>query len=57
MTPTPPAMDADTATFGLLCFDDLEELDLIGPWEVFTTAVAGLPAARGVTPDGYERSR
>jgi len=26
------------ATFGLLIFDDAEELDFCGPWEVFTTS-------------------
>jgi transcriptional regulator GlxA family with amidase domain len=30
-------------TFGMLLFPDLEELDLIGPWEVFTSAVAAHP--------------
>ena len=49
MTAATRTMNNDSPTFGLLCFEDLEELDLIGPWEVFTTAVAGLPAARVVT--------
>lgn len=42
-------MNRDAPTIGLLCFDDLEELDLVGPWEVFTAAVTGLPDARVVT--------
>jgi len=42
-------MNPDAPTFGLLCFDDLEELDLVGPWEVFTSAVMGLDGARVVT--------
>ena len=42
-------MNPNAPTFGLLCFDDLEELDLVGPWEVFTSAVADLPDARVVT--------
>jgi len=49
MTAPIPTMNTDSPTFGLLCFEDLEELDLVGPWEVFTTAVASLPAARVVT--------
>ncbi len=28
-------------TIGMLLFDDLEELDLVGPWEVFTMAAKG----------------
>ena len=27
-----------STTIGILLFDDLEELDAIGPWEVFTMA-------------------
>jgi transcriptional regulator GlxA family with amidase domain len=42
-------LNPESPTFGLLCFDDLEELDLVGPWEVFTSAVADLPDARVVT--------
>ena len=42
-------MNPDSPTIGLLCFDELEELDLIGPWEVLTSAVLGLPGARVVT--------
>jgi transcriptional regulator GlxA family with amidase domain len=49
MTAPTPTMNTDSPTIGLLCFEDLEELDLVGPWEVFTTAVASLPAARVVT--------
>jgi transcriptional regulator GlxA family with amidase domain len=36
-------------TFGLLMFEDLEELDLVGPWEVFTMAALGCDDARVVT--------
>ena len=36
-------------TFGLLMFEDLEELDLVGPWEVFTMATLGIEGARVVT--------
>ncbi len=28
-------------SFGLVLFDDLEELDLVGPWEVLTSAALG----------------
>ncbi len=34
-----------TLTIGILLFDDAEELDFVGPWEVFTTAGAGKPGA------------
>lgn len=34
---------------GMLLFDDLEELDLVGPWEVFNMAVHDLPGSRVVT--------
>jgi putative intracellular protease/amidase len=27
-----------TTTVGILLFDDVEELDMAGPWEVFTMA-------------------
>jgi transcriptional regulator GlxA family with amidase domain len=37
------------ATIGILLFDDAEELDWAGPWEVFTMAVLGLPEARVLT--------
>ncbi len=36
-------------TIGILLFDDAEELDWVGPWEVFTMAVMDLPEARVVT--------
>lgn len=36
-------------TFGLLLFEDLEELDLVGPWEVFGMATQGREDARCVT--------
>ena len=38
-----------TRTFGLVLFDDLEELDLVGPWEVLTSAALGDDATRCVT--------
>ena len=34
-----------TLTIGIPLFDDAEELDFVGPWEVFTTAGAGKPGA------------
>jgi transcriptional regulator GlxA family with amidase domain len=34
-------------TYGLLIFDDAEELDFAGPWEVFTTS--GMQRAKGDT--------
>jgi len=34
---------------GILLFDDVEELDFVGPWEVFTSAAAGRPDDRVVT--------
>ncbi len=34
-----------TSTIGILVFDDAEELDFVGPWEVFT--MVGEVAARG----------
>jgi transcriptional regulator GlxA family with amidase domain len=36
-------------TIGILLFDDAEELDWAGPWEVLTMAVLDLPEARVVT--------
>jgi transcriptional regulator GlxA family with amidase domain len=33
-------------TIGMLMFDDLEELDLVGPWEVFAMALLDLPESR-----------
>jgi transcriptional regulator GlxA family with amidase domain len=36
-------------TIGILLFDDVEELDWAGPWEVFSMAVADLPGARVVS--------
>lgn len=38
-----------SVTIGMLLFEDLEELDLVGPWEVFTMAVMGLEGAKVVT--------
>lgn len=32
-------------TIGIVLFDDVEELDFAGPWEVFTAAAAGKPDA------------
>jgi len=37
------------ATFGLLAFEDMEELDLVGPWEVFGMATIDLPGSQVVT--------
>jgi len=34
---------------GILLFEDVEELDFAGPWEVFTAAAAGRPGDRVVT--------
>jgi len=34
---------------GILIFNDVEELDFVGPWEVFTSAAAGRPDDRVVT--------
>ena len=39
------------ATFGLLAFEDMEELDLVGPWEVFVMETIDLPASQVVTVD------
>jgi transcriptional regulator GlxA family with amidase domain len=36
-------------TTGILIFDDFEELDAVGPWEVFTSAKALSPEDRVVT--------
>jgi transcriptional regulator GlxA family with amidase domain len=36
-------------TIGILIFDDAEELDFVGPWEVFTMASADLPEVRVLT--------
>jgi transcriptional regulator GlxA family with amidase domain len=36
-------------TIGILLFDDAEELDFVGPWEVFTMATANLADARVLT--------
>jgi transcriptional regulator GlxA family with amidase domain len=36
-------------TIGILLFDDAEELDFVGPWEVFTMATADLAETRVVT--------
>ncbi len=38
-----------TLTTGILLFDDAEELDAVGPWEVFTMAAKGKPGDRVVT--------
>jgi transcriptional regulator GlxA family with amidase domain len=40
--------DAAT-TIGILLFDDVEELDFAGPWEVFTSAAADRPQNRVLT--------
>ncbi len=36
-------------TIGILLFDAAEELDFVGPWEVFTMAIADLAESRVVT--------
>ena len=36
-------------TIGIVLFDDAEELDFVGPWEVFTMATADLTDSRVVT--------
>lgn len=36
--------------FGVLIFPDAEELDFVGPWEVFT--VSAMVRNKGVLPDG-----
>ena len=41
-------MTAST-TIGLLLFEDVEELDFVGPWEVFTMAAMNDPGLRCVT--------
>jgi transcriptional regulator GlxA family with amidase domain len=38
-----------TRTICLLLFDGAEEMDFVGPWEVFTAAIDGLPDQRVVT--------
>jgi transcriptional regulator GlxA family with amidase domain len=37
-----------STVIGLLLFEDMEELDFVGPWEVFSMAVMDLPEARVV---------
>ncbi len=36
-------------TIGILLFDRAEEMDFVGPWEVMTAAVEGLPGERVLT--------
>lgn len=53
--PTPSA-----TTFGLLVFDDAEELDFVGPWEVFTASsmlreLGGNPPDRVVLVAEHDR--
>ena len=36
-------------TIGILIFDGAEEMDFVGPWEVMTAAVDGLPGERVLT--------
>lgn len=43
---------ARQTTYGLLVFDGAEELDLVGPWEVF----AAPPVAAGSRPTGRRRT-
>ena len=33
-------------TIGILIFDGAEEMDFVGPWEVMTAAVDGMPGER-----------
>ena len=40
---------APAPTIGLLLFDDVEELDFAGPWEVFAALVQELGAGRALT--------
>jgi putative intracellular protease/amidase len=40
---------------GILLFDGAEEMDFVGPWEVFTASLGGVPGDRVVTI--AERSR
>src|SRR4051812_1137218 len=42
-------------TIGILLFDGAEEMDFVGPWEVFTAALSGMLSDRVVTI--AERSR
>jgi putative intracellular protease/amidase len=42
-------------TTGIILFADAEELDLAGPWEVFTTAMAVLGDGRVVTIAEHDR--
>jgi transcriptional regulator GlxA family with amidase domain len=42
-------------TTGILLFDDAEELDFVGPWEVFTMAALGQDAHRVVTIAEHSR--
>lgn len=41
--------NTDTNTIGILLFDDVEELDFAGPWEVFAGASQAKPGLRAVT--------
>jgi transcriptional regulator GlxA family with amidase domain len=36
-------------TIGILIFDGVEEMDFVGPWEVFTAAVDDVPGERVIT--------
>ena len=36
-------------TIGILLFDGAEEMDFIGPWQVFTAAVRGMPEEKVMT--------
>lgn len=50
MTPT-PTTDPRPLTYGIVLFDGAEELDFVGPWEVFTASRMVRDAA-GDTPTG-----
>jgi transcriptional regulator GlxA family with amidase domain len=45
-------------SYGIVVFDRAEELDFVGPWEVFTASAMiheGAPAAEGGAPPGADR--
>jgi transcriptional regulator GlxA family with amidase domain len=41
--------DQMATTIGILLFDGAEEMDLVGPWQVFTAAARGMPDDRVLT--------
>ena len=46
-----------SVTFGLVMFDDAEELDFVGPWEVFTMGAQSNGSDRVVTIAEHARRR